>query len=167
MEDVLEVDAHPYDPESPVVGVDEKAKEWQAQVREPLAAQRGQVRKQAAEYPREGTANIFLWGEPRAGRRGGKVTERRCNGDFAELLRDLTEALDPTAKTIVRVVDNLNTQGPHWLYERFGPAKPAAWPNALHGLTLPSMGRGLISPHAHSPCWRASARSGGLPPQRS
>jgi len=72
MEDVLDVYARPYDPESPVVCVDEKSKELHAQVREPMAAQRGQVRKQAAEYHREGTANIFLWVEPLAGCRGAK-----------------------------------------------------------------------------------------------
>jgi hypothetical protein len=123
MEDVLDGYARPYDPESPVVCVDEKSKELHAQVREPMAAQRGQVRKQDAEYHREGTANIFLWVEPLAGCRGGKVTERRCNVDFAELLRDLADALYPTAKTIVLVVDNLNTHGPHCLYARFVPAE--------------------------------------------
>jgi hypothetical protein len=106
-----------------VVGVDAKSKELHAQVREPMAAQRGQVRKQAAEYHREGTANIFRWGEPLAGCRGGKVTARRCNVDFAELLRALADALYPTAKTIVVVVDNLNTHGPHCLYARFVPAE--------------------------------------------
>ncbi|MBI3796815.1 MAG: IS630 family transposase [Deltaproteobacteria bacterium] len=123
MEDVLDVYARPYDPESPVVCVDEKSKELPAQVREPMAAQRGQVRKQDAEYHREGTANIFLWVEPLAGCRGSKVTERRGNVDFAELLRDLADALYPTAKTIVLVVDNLNTHGPHCVYERFVPAE--------------------------------------------
>jgi len=123
MEDVLDVYARPYDPKNPVVCVDEKSKELHAQVREPMAAQRGHVRKQDAEYHREGRANIFLWVEPLVGRRGVKVTERRCNVDFAELLRDLADAFYPTAQTIVLVVDNLNTHGPHCLYERFGPAE--------------------------------------------
>jgi hypothetical protein len=123
MEDVLDVYARPHDPATPVVCVDEKSKELHAEVREPIAAHRGQARKQDAEYQRKGTANIFLWVEPLAGRRGVKVTERRCNVDFAELLRDLADALYPTAQKIVLVVDNLNTHGPHCLYQRFAPAE--------------------------------------------
>ena len=123
MEDVLEVYARPYDPHTPVVCVDEKSKELHAEVRAPCAAQRGHARKQDSEYLREGTANLFLWVEPLGGRRGVKVTDRRCNVDFAELLRDLADAFYPTAKTIVLVVDNLNTHGPHCLYERFAPAE--------------------------------------------
>ena len=123
MEDVLDVYARPHDPATPVVCVDEKSKELHAEVREPLAVHRGQARKQDAEYQRAGTANIFLWVEPLVGRCGVKVTERRCNVDFADLLRDLADALYPTAQKIVLVVDNLNTHGPHCLYERFAPAE--------------------------------------------
>jgi len=128
MEDVLDVYARPYDPESPVVCVDEKSKEVPAEGREPMAAHRGQGRKQDAEYRRAGTANIFLWVEPLAGRRGVKVTDRRCNVDFAELLRDLSAVLSPPAKTLVLVGDNLNTHGPHCWYDRFAPgeARPLA-----------------------------------------
>jgi hypothetical protein len=123
MEDVLDVYARPYDPQTPVVCVDEKSKELHAEVRAAILAQCGQPRKQDSEYHREGTANLFLWVEPLGGCRGVKVTERRCNVDFADLLRDLAETLYPTAKTIVLVVDNLNTHGPHCLYERFAPAE--------------------------------------------
>ena len=101
MEDVLEVYARPHDPATPVVCVEEKSKELHGEVREPIAAHRGQARKQDAEYQRKGTANIFLWVEPLAGRRGVKVTERRCNVDFAELLRDLADALYPRAQKSV------------------------------------------------------------------
>jgi hypothetical protein len=123
MEDVLDVYARPHDPTTPVVCVDEKSKELHAEVRAPIAVHRGQARKQDSEYHREGTANLFLWVEPLAGRRGVKVTERRCNVDFAELLRDLADAFYPTAQKIVLVVDNLNTHGPHCLYERFAPVE--------------------------------------------
>lgn len=120
---MLAVYARPYDPPTPVVCVDEKSKELHAEVREPLAAQPGQVRKQDSEYHRPGTANLFLWVEPLGGRRGVKVTARRCTVDFAALLRDLADALYPRAQTIVLVVDNLNTHGPPCLYERFAPAE--------------------------------------------
>ena len=59
MEDVLDVYARPYDPQTPVVGVDEKSKELHAEVRASIVAHCGQARKQDSEYHREGTTNLF------------------------------------------------------------------------------------------------------------
>ena len=115
MEEVLDVYARPDNPHTPVVCVDEKSKELHAEVRASMGAHCGQPRKQDSEYQRAGTANLFLGVEPLLGRRGGKVTERRGNVDFADWLRDLAEAFYATAKTIGLVVDNLHTHGPHCL----------------------------------------------------
>ena len=72
------------------------------------------------EYERNGTANLFLWFEPLAGRRRVKVTERRTKCDFAVAIRDLVDSY-PTAEKIVLVMDNLNTHKPASLYEAFPP----------------------------------------------
>lgn len=119
MEDVLEVYARPYDPKRPVICLDEKSKELHGEIREPLPPEPGKERRQDSEYIRNGTANLFLWVEPLAGRRGVCVTERRTAVDFANELRLLVEQDYPEAEQIVLVTDNLNTHHPACLYEAF------------------------------------------------
>jgi hypothetical protein len=121
MEDVLDVYARPYDPSMPVLCIDEKSKELRSEVRESIPAVVGQVRRIDSEYEREGTANIFVCVEPLAGKRTVKVTDRRCLQDFAHFLKSVSDEKYPAAKKIVMVVDNLNTHGPHALYEPFPP----------------------------------------------
>ena len=121
MEDVLDVYARPYDAFHPVVCLDEKSKELHAPVREPLRPQQGMPLRVDSEYVRNGVANLFLWVEPLAGRRGVQVTQRRCATDFALLLRHLSDEVYAAAHNIVMVCNNLNTHGPHCLYEAFPP----------------------------------------------
>jgi hypothetical protein len=121
MEDVLDAYARPFDPLRPVVCLDEKSKELHGQLRQPLPAEPGQVRREDSEYVRNGTANLFLWVEPLAGRRGVCVTDRRCATDFAQMLRHLSDDVYAEAEKIVLIVDNLNTHGPQSLYETFIP----------------------------------------------
>jgi hypothetical protein len=121
MEDVLAVYHLPYDPNRPVVCLDECSKELHSSPRPDLDAQPGKTACQDYEYARQGTRNLFLWTEPLAGRRKVRVTERRTAIDFAEQLRLLVDADYPDAQTIVLVTDNLNTHTPACLYERFSP----------------------------------------------
>jgi hypothetical protein len=125
MEDVLAVYARPYDPHRPVVCVDEKSKALHADPPErlPLPPQPGQLARQDYEYDRRGTANIFMAIEPLVGQRRVAVTAQRTMLDFAELLRQLADETYATAEVIVLVCDNLNTHGPHALYEQFEPAE--------------------------------------------
>ena len=124
MEDVLDVYARPYDPSVPVLCLDEKSKEMRSEVRESIPAGVGQVRRIDSEYEREGTANIFVCVEPLAGKRLVQVTDQRCLQDFAHFLKFVSDERYPDAKKMVLVVDNLNTHGPHALYETF-PAEEA------------------------------------------
>jgi hypothetical protein len=124
MEDVLAVYARPYDPLRPVICLDEKSKELHGQIRESLPLEPGKERREDSEYMRHGTANLFLWVEPLAGRRGVQVTERRTAMDFAEQLRLLVEESYWQAEQVVLVTDNLNTHSPACLYEAF-PAEQA------------------------------------------
>ena len=123
MEDVLEVYHRPYDPQRPVVCLDEQSKQLVKETRTPIAARPGQHRREDYEYERNGTANIFMLFEPLAGWRHVKVTERRTKVDFAHLLRELVDDLDPEAEKIVLVMDNLNTHKTSSLYEAFEPAE--------------------------------------------
>lgn len=129
MEDVLDVYQRPHDPLRPVVCLDETSKELHSTPRGALPmepgteAGPGQPARQDYEYERHGTANLFLWVEPLAGRRGVAVTERRTAVDLARQLRALADEHYPQAERIVLVTDNLNTHGPASLYEAFAPAE--------------------------------------------
>lgn len=121
MEDVLDVYHRPYDPQRPVVCMDECSKQLIGEVREPLPPQPGQVAKYDSEYERKGTANVFMAVEPLAGQRTTQVTERRTRVDWARFVQMLLMTVYPLAEKIVLVMDNLNTHGIASLYEAFAP----------------------------------------------
>ena len=121
MEDVLDVYQRPYNPDCPVICLDECSKELHTTPRGELAAKPGIASRQDYEYERHGTGNIFCWVEPLVGRRGVRVTPRRTAVDFAEQLRLLVDEAYPDARQIVLVTDNLNTHHFGALYERFAP----------------------------------------------
>lgn len=121
MEDVLSVYTRPYDPTRPQVCFDEMPKQLLADTREPVPAEPGHPRREDYEYERRGTANLFLWYEPLAGRRHVEVTERRTMVDWAHAIRDLVDVRYPDAERIVLVLDNLNTHTPASLYAAFEP----------------------------------------------
>ena len=121
MEDVLEVYERPYDPRFPVVCFDEKSKELRDTPRGQLPAAPAHPAREDYEYCRNGTCNLFLWGEPLVGRRKVVVTARRTASDFAEQVRALVDYDYPEAQKVILVVDNLNTHHPGALYERYSP----------------------------------------------
>lgn len=121
MEDVLDVYQRPYDPQRPVVCLDEISKEMHATPHGKLPMSPGKPTREDYEYERHGVANIFLIVEPLRGWRRVSVTDRRTRHDFAEQLRILSDVDYPDAQCIVLVVDNLNTHGPAALYEHFDP----------------------------------------------
>ncbi len=123
MEDVLEVYKRPYDPQRPVVCLDETSKQLIGEVRKPVPAAPGQVAHYDSEYVRNGVANLFMLFEPLAGRRDVEVTDRRTKKDYAQCLRKLSDELYPDAEVIVLVQDNLNTHSPASLYEAFPPGE--------------------------------------------
>ena len=123
MEDVLEVYRRPYDPNRPVVCLDETRKQLIGEVATPVLASPGQVAHYDYEYVRNGVANIFMISEPLAGQREAEVTDRRTKKDYALCLRKIADEMYPDAEIIVLVQDNLNTHSPASLYEAFEPAE--------------------------------------------
>jgi len=121
MEDVVDVYHRAYDPQRPVVCMDEASKQLIAEVREPLPAKPGSIAKHDSEYERRGTANVFMAVEPLAGKRTVQVTERRTKIDWAQFIKYLLLTVYPKVATVVLVMDNLNTHGIGSLYEAFDP----------------------------------------------
>ena len=107
MEDVLEVYERPYDPQEPVVCLDEKSVTLHADVRPASPAKPGREARQDNEYERRGTANIFCAVEPKAGRHFTFATPNRSAPQFAQVAVHLALQY-PTARTIHLIADNLN-----------------------------------------------------------
>jgi hypothetical protein len=121
MEQVLELYHLPYNPQRPLVCMDEQPVQLIKETRQPLPAAPGKPEKVDYEYERNGTANIFMFTEPLQGTRHVSVTEHRTAVDWAHEIRDLLEVSYPEAERVRLVCDNLNTHEIGSLYEAFPP----------------------------------------------
>jgi len=120
MEAILSLYAQPYDPQRPLVCFDEKLTQLLRDLRTPLPLTPKVGKRQDYEYKREGTRNLFMFVEPKAGKRAVLVTRQRQKVDFAQAMRYLVDVLYPDAPIIDVVLDNLNTHHYHSLVEYFG-----------------------------------------------
>jgi DDE superfamily endonuclease len=121
MEDILEVYHTPYDPQVPMVCMDEQPVQLIKETRQPLPAEESKPARYDYEYERNGTANIFLFPEPLMGRRFVSVRERKTALDWATEVQHLLEVQYPEAVRLRLVCDNLNTHSIGSLYEAFPP----------------------------------------------
>ena len=121
MEAVLEVYQQPYDPDCPLVCMDESSKQLLKEVRVPIPAKSGRPERFDTEYERNGTCNIFMFFEPLAGKRFVDITKSRTALDWANQIRTLVDKLYPDAPKILLVMDNLNTHCGASLYKAFEP----------------------------------------------
>jgi hypothetical protein len=121
MEDVLTVYARPYDPQKPVVCMDEKPYQLLDHEREPRPLRPGSKEKIDNEYIRNGTCSIFIFTEPLSGWRYAKALPRRTKMDWARRIKWLLDEQYPETEKVVLVMDNLNTHTLSALYETFQP----------------------------------------------
>ena len=143
MEDVLAVYHRPYDPNRPVVVMDEKPYQLLDHARPPIPAGPGHDLKEDSEYVRHGTCSIFVWAEPLAGRRHVNARQRRTRIDWAAEIDRLLTVDYPKADRVVLVLDNLNTHTLGSLYEAFEPAKARALTERLELHHTPKHGSWL------------------------
>ena len=121
MEDVLDLYHAPYDPQFPLVCMDESNKQLVGEVHAPLAAAPGHGQINDHEYVRNGVAEIFLEVEPLRGRRHVAITEHRTRKDWALFVKGMLDERYPQATKVRLVMDNLNTHSAASLYEAFEP----------------------------------------------
>jgi hypothetical protein len=119
MEDVLETYEQPYDPQQPVVCLDEKPVMLHADVRPASPVKPGREARRDNEYERCGTADVFCAVEPKAGRHFTFATPDRSGFEFAQAAVTLAMQY-PEAKTIHLVMDNLNIHHRKSLTDVFG-----------------------------------------------
>ena len=103
-----------------MVCFDEQLVQLLANVHPTRSVKPGHPRRQDYEYERRGTRNVFMFAEPKAGRRHVLVTRRRTKEDWAKAMRYLVDELYPDAPLIDLVYDNLNTHTANTLIEIFG-----------------------------------------------
>lgn len=125
MFDVLEVYERPFNPDYPVVCVDEKSKQLLQDVRQAHTPDRERVARQDYEYKRNGTCNLFVAVEPKAKKRIVRVTKRRTKKDYASFIKHLCLHVYKRVKKIILVEDNLNTHNDGSLIEAFGEREGA------------------------------------------
>lgn len=121
MEDVLEVYHRPYDEDFPVVCMDEQPVQLTKETRTPLPMEPGQPKCVDYEYERNGTACIFMFNEPKVGKRTVSAHEQRTMTDWAHQIKHLLEEQYPHATKVMLICDNLNTHKPAALYKAFKP----------------------------------------------
>jgi len=119
MEDVLDLYAEAPDPKRPVVCFDESPTQLIGEVRLPIPAEPGQLKRYDCEYKRNGTANLFIFLDVHRPWRKVKVTDSRAAVDFATCMRELTDVHFPKAERIRVVLDNLSTHSAGALYQAF------------------------------------------------
>lgn len=142
MEDVLDVYTRPYDPEFPVVCMDETPRQLIKETRMPIRITSRRLERHDYEYERCGVCTIFMASEPLAGKRTTKVTGRRTKSDWAEFIRELADHYKQ-AKKITLVMDNLNTHSAGSLYETFSPEEARSIRDRFEFIYTPKHGSWL------------------------
>jgi hypothetical protein len=123
MEDVLDLYLSTYDPDVPLICMDEKPVQLLGDSRKPLPATSNNPARYDYEYTRNGTACIFLFTEPLKGWRKVNARKQRKKEDWAHEVRELLEIDYPNAQKIILVCDNLNTHTIGAFYAAFPPAE--------------------------------------------
>jgi hypothetical protein len=123
MEEVLETYETPYDPDCPVLCMDEQPVQLLKETREPIPATMDHGKRVDYEYERAGTANIFMFTEPLAGWRDVAVRETKTKFDWATEMARLLEGRYAACKKVILVCDNLNTHTKGAFYEVFEPER--------------------------------------------
>jgi hypothetical protein len=106
---LLELYARPLSATEPVICIDEKSLQFIGHSRAPLPMTEGAPAKHDYEYTRNGTTNLFVAVEPKAGQRVVSVTEHRGKIDFVAFVGELLTRTYANARRVHLVLDNLNT----------------------------------------------------------
>ncbi|MEO1883974.1 MAG: IS630 family transposase [Methyloprofundus sp.] len=143
MEEVLEVYERPYDPDYPVVCMDEQPVQLLKETRVPIKATKQHARRVDYEYERNGTASIFMFAEPLAGYRQATARPQRTKTDWALEVANLLDTRYADCEWITLVMDNLNTHTKGAFYETFPPEQARAYIRRIEFCYTPKHGSWL------------------------
>ena len=119
MEDVLKVYERKYNPERPVVCIDEKPVALIADKYDRSMSMPGKIGKKDYEYKRNGSVNVFCAVEPLKGKYVNRVTPNRKGSEFAKFIRDLSRRYSGVDK-VVLIMDNLASHTVKSLTDYYG-----------------------------------------------
>lgn len=143
MEEVLDTYEKPYDPDYPVLCMDEQPQQLTKETRTPLPATRKHPRRLDYEYERAGTANLFLFCEPLIGWRSVTVQPQKTKVDWARAVATLLDTRYAQATHVTLVCDNYKTHTRGAFYEAFPPDQARDYVKRLHFCYTPVHGSWL------------------------
>ncbi len=160
MEEVLEVYERPYDPDYPVVGMDEQPVQLLKETRVPIKATKNHARRVDYEYERNGTASIFMFAEPLAGYRQATARPQRTKVDWALEVGNLLDTRYADCEWITLVMDNLNTHTKGAFYEAFPPEQARAYLRRIEFCYTPKHGSWLNIAECELSCMTSQCMQG-------
>ena len=143
MEEVLETYEKAYDPDCPVVCMDEQPVQLIGETRVPIPATKEHPERVDYEYERKGTASIFMFAEPLSGFRQATARPRRTKDDWAHEVAHLLDTRYAGVERITLVCDNLNTHTKGAFYEAFPPDKARDYVRRIDFVYTPKHGSWL------------------------
>jgi hypothetical protein len=143
MEAVLDTYEKPYDPDHPVLCMDEQPVQLIKEARQPIPATKSHAQRIDYEYERAGTASIFMFAEPLAGWREATARTSKTKRDWAVEVGGLMEGRYRNCPLVTLVCDNLNTHTIGAFYEAFPPTRARAIVRRLHFCHTPKHGSWL------------------------
>lgn len=142
MEDVLDVYQRPYDPERPLVCLDEARRQLISETHTGFIDDGG-VEHYDYEYKREGVAEVFMVAEPLGGRRQVVVTDSHNSQEWAKVVGRIVEEWYADAERITLVQDNLSAHRKAALYEVFAPNRARSILSKIEFVYTPKHGSWL------------------------
>lgn len=142
MEAVLDVYERPYDPQYPVVNLDESPKQLISQVRKTFTNSKGAT-YQDYEYRREGVVDMYMIVEALGAHREVLIKENHTSQTYAEVVAHIVEDMYPDAKKITLMEDNLSAHKLAALYEIYEPQRARSIAEKLEVVRTPKHGSWL------------------------
>src|SRR4051795_6965207 len=143
MEEVLETYEKAYDPDCPVVCMDEQPVQLISETRVPIPATKEHPERVDYEYERKGTASIFMFAEPLSGFRQATARPRRTKVDWAVEVAQMLDTRHADCEYVTLVCDNLNTHTKGAFYEAFEPGVARAYLRRIRFCYTPKHGSWL------------------------
>ncbi len=160
MEDVLEIYEKAYDPQQPVLCMDEQPVQLLKETQAPIAATKQHGERVDYEYERNGTASIFLFAEPLSGFRQATARARRTKTDWALEVAHLLDTRYADCAKITLVCDNLNTHTKGAFYETFPPEIARAYVKRIDFHHTPKHGSWLNVAECELSCLTSQCLTG-------